>query len=453
MTSIFKYKKTEPSEKKISPQEITDKPRSTFNVKPPEQEVLQRQNEFNPLEEEDIQRDIEKSQARTTSRIGERILGFPGDVQNLIRSFVPESLQPYVMGVPLPSSQQLQEFSEKASLGYTKPENEIQEKTDEFVGDIGSMMIPGGPGYSLSRNIGIPLAGAVVKEATDNDYAKMGTMFFLDLISGKRAQIPGQRRGLGGSQRYINSLFDQARQSLPEGAHFVDVSPMVDCLNTERAILMRGGGSPSRQQGIDRIDRLLTRINNGQMDVHEFMPARESINELITTLGGWNFELPPAIRRRSIANLNRIKGSLIEAGENYGRQENPQFFQSWRDANEAQTVLSRSNVVANFIQRNIGRFATHPITKSLFGLITAGSSIFKPSVGAVGLGALGIYEAGKLLYRVYESPTLRRFYSNAVRGAINGQKGVLTSNVEKLDKEIKKEEKEKEKKKKKLFEH
>jgi len=402
---------------------------------------------------EDIDRDIERSQARTLSRMGERIFGLPGDIQYFIKSMLPEKTQ-FLAGVPLPTSEKLKEKSEKLSLGYTKPITEFEEKMDEFAGDVAGMMIPGGPGYTISRTIGIPLVGALTKEAAGDygDPTKAGVMLALDLIGGKKAQIPGKKGAFGGVQKYVSSLFQEAENSLPQGQNFVDVAPMVSNLKNLKQDLLKGGAHPSTKEALTKVDELLSASQSGYMDVHQFPAFRKSINEIRDSLGGFGFEMPKKIKGKAIANLEKVKREVIDAGERYGSQMNPEFLKNWREANQAQAILSKSNVVGNFIQKTIGKHLLHPVTKSLLGIGGVGASaIFKPAILAGSTGAFGMYEAGKTLYRVIESPALRKFYTKALEAAINGQKSALASNVVKLDKKIKEEEKEKEKIKKELF--
>ncbi len=404
-----------------------------------------------PLESEDLERDIERSSARTLSRIGETFLGLPGDVQSFVKFLLPENLQS-LAGPSLPTSQQLQGISEKATLGYTKPKTEFEEKADEFSKDVAGMMLPGASGYSFARNLGIPLAGLVAKEAmNDSDLAKTGVMFALDLASGKRAQIPGRKGLTGNVQRYVSSLFEKAQNALPQGQNFVDVGPMVSNLQAVQQDLLRGGSRPSTAAALTKIEEILSKAQSGYMDVHEFPAFRKSINEIRQSLGGFGFEMPRASKGQAIANLERVKSQIIDAGERYGKQMNPEFLQSWQEANQAQAVLSRSNVISNAMQKHAGKLALHPITKTLFGLGGGGLSIFKPQViGPVAAGA-GVWEAGKLVYRVAQSPALRRFYTNAIRSALAGQTSQMTANIGKLDKKIREEEKEKEKRKKEIF--
>jgi hypothetical protein len=191
---------------------------------------------------------------------------------------------------------------------------------------------------------------------------------------------------------------------------------------------------------------LEARIQNGQIDIRELPEFRTRINEDIQQLGGWDFTTPPAIRERAIHNLTDVKRQVIQAGENYGRTQNPEFLNAWRSANEAQSVLSRSNVASNFIQKTIGNWAISKTVKSLFGIGGATAAPFLGSNALITSGAAtgvvgSIYGTARLLYRVIRSPTLREYYVNTIRAALNGQKGPLIKNISELDKKIEEEDK------------
>jgi hypothetical protein len=408
-------------------------------------------------ESEDTEREIERNIARGTSRMVERTLGAPGDIIGFLQSFFNEENR---KENPFPTSASLQEKSEKLTLGHTSPKTEFEKKGDEFLGDVASSMLPGGPAYSLARNIGIPLAGALAKEGIQSatgdekkgNWGKLATMFMLDLIANRRAMVP-RRPGIrgaadmGGPQSYVNSLFQRAEASLPANGQMIDATQLQLGLNNLRAVLNRGGTRQSRARALQVIDELEARIQNGQIDIRELPEFRTRINEDIHLLGGWDFQTPPAVRERAVQNLTDVKRQVIQAGEDYGRTQNPEFLTNWRNANEAQSVLSRSNVVSNFIQRTIGDSVISKGIKSLFGIGGATAAAHKLGTtgmitsGIAGGVAGGIYGAAKTLYRIIRSPTLREYYFNTVNAALNGQKGVLLKNITALDEKMKEEDK------------
>lgn len=159
-----------PSQQQSPSPSQPENPYAKYMVKPPEkpQESKSIQPQKSPKSfenENDIEREIERNQARLTSRGLETVLGTPG---NVLASGMPFGFAGYLLGINpegiLPTSEQLQQFSEKESQGYTKPENEFEKFSDELFSDISAMAVPGSNGYSLMRNIGIPLAGSLIKK-------------------------------------------------------------------------------------------------------------------------------------------------------------------------------------------------------------------------------------------------------------------------------------------------
>lgn len=462
MSYIFNVKKEKPS---IS----GEKSHPIFSIKKP----IDAGASFEPIKEEEkpksltqrmyeqmqesekTERDIERNISRGLSRMGEKAIGLPGDIVNFVQHITGKKAAEF----PLPTSTSLQEKSEKWSQGYTTPQNEFEKKSDEFLGDVAGMMILGGPGRTsgaiLARTLGVPLAGNLaqegVKYATGDEkkaaQAKMGAMFILDLIFARR-DITGNR-GLTGSPRtYVSELFNEAENSIPQGA-MADAINLQNTLTTVRTDLQRGGTSPTTTAALKKIDEALNVINNGQIEVRELPAFRRNINAIAEQMGAWNVELPPNLRRQAINNLGQVRRSIIEAGENYGRTQNPQFLQYWQAANEASSVLNRSNVVSSYIQRNYGNKFVSKGAKLLFGVGAGGAFCTTLKVSPVAAAVTGtavtasslIYQSGKVLYRIMESPTLRHYYLDSVTAAMNGQKSVMIQNLAKLDKALEEEEK------------
>jgi hypothetical protein len=447
----FNEKMAKAQEAGYSPQEVL----SHFNAAPEQKSLTQGAGEA-LMESENLEREIERNMARGTSRMIERIAGLPGDIVGILQHITGQNKKEN----PLPTSATLQKKSEELGQGYLSANSPLEKKTDEVLGDVASMLLPGAQSYSYARNIGIPLAGALAKEGIEYfsgdektaNYGKLGTMFLLDLISARRGTIPrtpGVKGALemGGPQSYVSSLFKKAEASLPKNGQMVDATQLQVGLKNLRSTFNRGGTRESRAAALKVIDELEARIQNGQIDVRELPAFRTRINEDIQKLGGWDFTTPPAIRERAIKNLSDVKRNVIQAGEDYGRTQNPEFLNAWKSANEAQSVLSRSNVVSNFIQKTIGDSVISKGVKALFGLGGAGAAATKLSAtallesGATGAFLGSLYGTAKLLYRVVKSPTLREYYFNTINAAINGQKGLLIKNANLLDEKIKEEEK------------
>ena len=236
MSSIFNFQRQKP---KIQPPESST-PSIFQHKKPGIEEVDElassKEQVQYPFEgENDLDREIERNQARNISRMTERTLGLPGDVVSMIQGLTGKKTEEF----PLPTSQKIKETSERLTRGYTKPQTPFEEKTDEYMEDVASMMLPGGGGYSITRNIGIPLVGNLAKEGIkykggdekESACTKMGSMVLLDLLF---------NRGKGGVRGHIGKKFQAAEAAIPQGA-VANARALESALSNLETSLHRGG--------------------------------------------------------------------------------------------------------------------------------------------------------------------------------------------------------------------
>lgn len=387
----------------------------------------------NYISDEDIERDIERNQARSFSRIGESLLGAPGDISSFLLGLFGKEQN------ILPTSEKLRGVSEKLTGGYTKPQSEIEEKGDEFFSDIGSMLTPGAGKYNLIRNLGIPLVGSLVKEGfkyADQDEenasaAKIGTMIGLDLIA---------HRGLGGVKKFSGNLFKQAEQAIPEGSSMNAKNLQASLISLEDN-LKKGGSRPSTERALKKIKEIKKDIHNDSVDIKKLVAYRPSINELIDELGGFEIQLPKKIRQRAIGNLNDVKRTVINGLEEYGKAQNPEFLKLHKAANESWAAYENSNKIAKFLKKHVGA-VKNPATKAVLGLLPvgAGAAYASPMGALIGAGATGAaaggYQGFKIFHRVMNSPTLRNYYFNILNGSIAGNTPQVIKNLKNLDNDI-----------------
>jgi hypothetical protein len=89
------------------------------------------------------------------------------------------------------------------------------------------------------------------------------------------------------------------------------------------------------------------------------------------------------------------------------------------------------------------------IIKALFG-VGGVSTLLSPGAALVaGAGTVG-YQSFKLLYRVINSPTLRKYYEKIVKGAVKENSSQVIGNAKALEQKIKEEDAEEKKKIKRL---
>lgn len=383
---------------------------------------------FEGESEEETQRNIERSQARSLSRIGETVLGAPGDIASLVSTLFGEEKK------TLPTSKELKGLSEKASFGYTKPQTEFEKTADEFVSDTAAMALPGSGKYNFIRNIGIPLVGSLVKEGLKYNnaeektqaYSKMGSMVALDLIS----------RRSGGIKKHISDLWEKAEKVTPKGVS-VNASGLEKSLDKLEKSLTAGGKQPSTMKSLEKIGEIRNEIKNGKIPLDRLIPFRKSINAVIDEMGGFSYEVPFKYRPQAKFNLNQVKSNVINTVNEYAEKFNPELGKAWKNANEASAAYSQSNKIANFIQKKIPYVPKSEAVLKLFSYapLAGAASLAKmsvPGAAAAGLATSG-YQTFKILNRMKNSKVLRKYYSNVLKNAAAGNVPQTTKNLKALD--------------------
>ncbi len=385
------------------------------------------------VSDEQVQRDIERSQAQIISRMGEAILGLPGDLVNFAGGLF--GYEPNA-----PGSKSLREFSENATGGYTVPKNEFEERGGEVMQDIALFALPGAKHYSIARNIGIPIVANLAKEGVKTlegsegkqEAAKLGSMVILDILT--------HRKNLGTAKEYASSLFQKADEAIPKGLS-IKSSNLEKSLDTLERSLKSGGERPATGDALKKISEIKNEIKNGKIDLKNLVAYRPAINEWIDKYKGFDISSSPAIRKKIIHNLNQVKGEVINAAEEYGAKYNPEYLKLNKSANEAYAAYAQSNKITNFIEKHAASKLKSTGAKALLGVAYGGSSL---GVGGLAGAAIGGIAAGGggLGYKIFKtilrsrSPTLRNHYFNILKGAAAGNAGQVIRNAKLLDKEL-----------------
>ena len=381
-----------------------------------------------PFENEgDIDREIERNQAQLTSRGIEAVAGLPGDLINFGASLF--GFDPKLAG-----SQELKQFSEKATGGYTKPKTEFEEAAGETFQDIALMALPGAKHYSFARNIGIPIIGNLTKQglkysnADDKSqaYAKMGTMIALDLMS--------QRKG--GAKEYVKSLFSKADQSIPKGTS-IQATGLEKALTDLEKNLQKGGSRPTTKKALEKAAEIKKEIKNGKIDAHSLAAYRPSINEAIEELGGFQLEVPKKLKPQAIRNLNEVKSKVISTLDKYGEKFNPEYVKNSRAANESYAAMQKSNVIANFLRNQVAFSPQNKAIQTLFQVAPVAGvgalAKLSPAAGGAAVAGYAGYQGFKVLHQVMNSPVLRKYYLNTLKSAAAGNVPQTVKNLRALD--------------------
>jgi len=408
---------------------------------------------------------FKKKVGRIGSQLGARgletILGFPGNIKKQFQKELSELYNLFSLG-PLndetskapeegslhelimnpPGSSEIREqvtplISEKLfnDKDYLEPKNPGEKFAGELTQDITSFFLPGTNGLRLATRLGAPIAGNLAKEGSKYfldakeetaDKVKLGVMLATTLA------------GQANPGRYASQTIGQAKNLIPQNAT-ANVSNLGPRLAPLMRTLIRGLKVPSKARATQGIQDLASQIQNGRMSLHSLMDARDNINEWISEAGGW--DVPTNTRDASIRNLNQLKRSVIDTIDENLNSRYPEAAELYRNGYEAAAVTHRSNAISRFIEKNFGRKTASVGAKLLFPALAGGAAIL-PKTAAVGAGLFPLYKSGQVLYRVSRSPTLARYYQEVITHSLAGNAPAMAKSMNKLDKELKKEEEE-----------
>ena len=380
--------------------------------------------------------------ARTGSRVAESVLGLPSDIlqtaqlgarglekgASKIREKIglsPLKTQEKPKG--LPGSEELRDISTKIFGEVVTPQDKKESFIDDIVSDASVLAIPVKGKIPFMRSIGTALAGNLGAKGAEQlgfgekgqTAAKIGA-FFLSGLAGK-----------GNVKKYWNQQYKLAEEAVPSRAR-LDANKLDRKLDHLRADLRKGGIETPSQKFVEKpLNDLQKIIVDGELKVEDAVKAKQKINELRAGL----FDEVKGKQGQKYARtkINDISHFLDETLEKYGK-ENPTFLKHYKAGNEAYGGFQQSKRVGNWINRNIpfGRLGKT-------GLIIL-EGIFKPASLKATLPAAAAFKGGELFTRMFKNKTLRRYYGNLIKDAINENKSGFLRNLKGMEKEIEKNE-------------
>lgn len=425
------------------------------NISPSFSEKFQKISQKKQEKPESFSESIIRKDLQQAARIGETLLGFPGNLKKAFmqtRDVLMPGLKEYEEQLAKPEKGSLEDIimnpptsheirkklteplSEKftGKNEYLEPKNEYEKFIGETTQDLASFFLPGSNRLRLITRLGAPIVGNLakqglkyfdVKEETA-DKAKIGIMLATTIAGQSR---PGE---------YANELIGRGKQMIPQNST-INVGNLASRLLPLYNRMQRGLNVPSKTRTMQGIRDLANQVQNNRMNFHSLMDARDNINEWIGEAGGW--DIPQATRTPLLRNLNELKKEIIQTIEENMSNRFPTAHELYRNGYEASAVNHRSNVISNFIEKNFGRKLASHGAKILFpGL--AGGSLFFPKLGIAGGTAFPLYKSGQVLYRVANSPTLARYYQDIITHSMQGNIPAMVKSMSKLDKSLKKEE-------------
>ncbi len=357
--------------------------------------------------------------ARTVARAGEAALGAPGDIASGllgIGEFAAKKLgatKPTVFEQArkiIPTSETVKKYGTDTIAkylpeGYLEPQGTYEKLADELVGDFVSFITPAVGPLKLGAKTAAKIAGA-------GSAAKFGAQK-LDLGEGAQegvklgAMLATSFAGQPRLNAYKNSLYDAARENLPEGAKVSAIELKLAIRKVEHAATL-GHISAAEKEALDYLRSVEDKITQNKVPLESVWQLKKDLNEMA-------FKSSRLAETKAAQQILRpVKEALAKTIEG-ARSEYPAFVNNLSAADEIHRAINSSGPMGQFLRDNINFDALKsPLTSALLGgAYYAGLPVLKTGVGA----AVGkeLYLAGEAFLK---SPEVRKYYGRTVQAAL-----------------------------------
>ena len=384
--------------------------------------------------------------ARTGARIVETLAGLPGDTiqfAKMVLESLPETPK-FLKEDPnylqkkgqellesLPTSEDLKAFSSEMTQGFTDPQNAEEEFGDEIF-SLGTAVLTGMKDptkfKSLMKALGLSTAAKTTGKGielygggkTTQASGEIGLLMIASLFTRRYADA------------FVRSKYQRARASIPQGT-MLPTAALISDLNILEIDLRKGLPSTSvtKPPVLNSISELKNKISGGAAPAEEIVESYHDINEKLNSKKLFD-ELNTSERKKLRSRYDLLKGKIDSTLNSYG-QQNPAFYKEWKEANEAYSVLAKSKSTKEFILSNMKSIPGHVMTgmaiKMFMGL---------PALTSVGAG-FAVYQTGKMLSRIAQSPSLRHYYLEVLNAAQKENAPQMIKNLSKLEKGLEQE--------------
>ena len=410
---------------------------------------------------------------RTAARIGETVVGLPGDIAQVglgAANYISGGRVPTYeqvqekLPISLPTSKNVKEFHEKATGEYLKPQNAAEELGDEFTGLVTALISPakgiGGLtsaakiGQSLSKVpkaakvAGAALGGAqAVKALGGSEFAQEGTKLGIMLASG----LPGGRKALAqkAEEAYgvVNSIPDTVTHKVPglessvkrlqkytEVGHLTeDKKAIQEFIGSIEKSLEKGTTRTFKRhpnaEAIDLPSKISKKaLESGEVIINKAIPVKELVQlekDANQLLRDYKF---PKQAKPYLADLRKeFETTLTEYG-----QTNKPWLEAYEESKDIYRGLHSRSKINQFLDdhTSIQGLFSSGFTKSLL----FGGSLYAPAktAGLVG-GGIAAKQAIKSVELLKNSKSARKYYADALKAALDDNKHAFTQSAKKLD--------------------
>lgn len=380
--------------------------------------------------------EIQRHVSRSFARAGETLMGLPGDILTLPKKLISsgvsriseipeEKISRKFKGFGPPSSQEIRKITENVFGDIITPQNEKEKLSDDIISDAVALAVPIKGKIPFLRSIGTSILGNLAEKGVEKlgfdekgqAAAKIGS-FFLAGLTGK-----------GNVKKYWNKQYDLAEKNIQKNS-ILDANKLQRGLDKLEMELKKGGIETPSQKFVQKpLQELRKSIDYGELKVEDAIAAKKKINELRASL--FDEVKGEAARKGARTKINKIASLLDESLEKYGK-ENPKFFEHWKNANEAYAGFQQSRRVGKWVSRIL------PFSKLGKGSLLIAEALFKPASLPYTVAGYGAFKGAELATRMFKNPTLRRYYANLMKNAVNENKTGVLRSLSQMEKELKK---------------
>lgn len=397
---------------------------------------------------------------RTLARSVERILGTPGDIAQAaegINNYIATKLTGEDTNIPFfnpnlinltnkgiekltgksdllgkyiaPTSDELRQTSSNLTGGLTEPKNENEAFYDTIISDAAALLMPTAGGkLPLAKNIGKALTrsaiGNTAKWATEEvtgspllgTGVKIGTMALASTYGGRNKL-----------EKLKKESYDAAENQLSNNV-LSDFNPEIKKLGD---ILENVKKYPTKDK--EYVSGILKDIKNipsenGKASVRDMINFKKALNEHIFDGG---------IRSSTRRTLEDARNTVNEGIARYGKT-NPEFYQQYKQGEELHRALEGTSYVQKLVSESpkLKKLVDNDLIKHLLhvGLYKGAAHLLTPGTAALAGGAYGLYQSGRTLQLIMDSPIAKTSYMNLMKAGLKNDLKALPKYLTQLNK-------------------
>lgn len=395
---------------------------------------------------------IGRGAARTAARVGEALLGLPGDIAQTALSAIKvgESGSHWLankLGVggligagesafpertPLPTSEDIRTYvtgtiAKALPEKYLEPQSPGEKFSDDFFSDLTSLAIPL-PGIGklpFKRALAASGLGNLASWAAQDIGApeegqqalKLGTMLAVSMA------------GKGRLNQTKKDLYKTAESAVKDNVLLENrLKPIAD--KWEKAISKGTQEAPSKAFINDRIKDIKDNFSSGNehiIDIKNALELKKDWNEIRYSKG---------IPSRAKPAFNDMMNALHDIINEYG-SKHKLFYEPWKRAENIHMGLTEASQLNSWLQKHI---TPTKVGGAAAGLLLGSHLMhtgFGSSIGAIG-GALALKHGIKAFEALKNSKEIRKYYANVIKSAAKNNAAAAIKNAQHLNKAIEK---------------